>query len=178
MTEEWKPPAGWRTIIGIDPGTRRCGWGIISIEGRELRYHASGVWKLNPRLARSVRLGLLHDHVTGLLAAQLGLRGDLDHIEVAIEQAFVHQEKSKRSGLAVAEARGAVIAPLAACGMPVHEYANNTVKAAVTARGRANKEQVRKMVAVLLKLDAEQLAEDEADALAVVICHALTGRKM
>ena len=149
-------------IIGIDPGLRRCGWGIIESEGSRLRYVACGT--LTPRVEMSLaeRLAALH----------AGLRGLIDlhrpH-EAAVEETFVNA--GARSALQLGQARGIALMTPAAMGLPVGEYAANLVKKSVVGTGHAEKAQVQLMVKTLLPT-ADFKDADAADALAIAICHA------
>lgn len=148
-------------VLGIDPGSRKMGWGVIASVGPELRHVASGTVVLDPRLPLAERLGLLLGEVTRLL--------DVHQVSMlAIEAAFV--QDNPRTALVLGQARGIPIALAAARGLPVHEYPPALVKRHVVGSGRADKTQVRQMIRVLLRLP-ELPAEDEADALAVALAH-------
>ena len=149
-------------IIGIDPGLRRCGWGVIESEGNRLRYVASGT--ITPVVTESLaeRLAALH---TGLRALIELHRPD----EAAVEETFV--SAGPRSALQLGQARGVVLMTPAAMGLPVGEYAANLVKKSVVGTGHAEKGQVQLMVKTLLPA-ADFKGADAADALAIAICHA------
>jgi crossover junction endodeoxyribonuclease RuvC len=150
-----------RRILGIDPGLRITGFGLVEARGPKLLYVASGC----------IRTG------TGALPARLGIIArDLAHLiaetlptEVAVEKVFVNVNPN--STLLLGQARGAAIAAAVLAGLPVSEYTAGQVKQAVTGGGRAQKAQVQMMVARLLALPGEP-QEDAADALAAAICHA------
>ena len=153
-------------IIGIDPGSAATGWGVIDRAGARLSYVASGVIRARRGATKSARLARIFEELSARIA---------DHrpSEAAVEETFVNA--SPRDALVLGEARGiAVLAP-AQAGLPVAEYAANSVKKSVVGKGHAEKQQVAAMVRVLLPRcdeNGQGLASDEADALAVAICHA------
>jgi crossover junction endodeoxyribonuclease RuvC len=149
-------------IIGIDPGLRRCGWGIVESEGNRLRYIACGT--LTPRMDRSLaeRLAELHSGLRGLIELH---RPD----EAAVEETFVNA--GARSALQLGQARGVALMTPASMGLLVGEYAANLVKKSVVGTGHAEKAQVQLMVKTLLP-NADFKGADAADALAIAICHA------
>lgn len=149
-------------IIGIDPGLRRCGWGIIESEGSRLRYVACGT--LTP-----VVTGRLADRLAELHS---GLRALIDlhrPDEAAVEETFVNA--GARSALQLGQARGVALMTPASMGLAVSEYAANLVKKSVVGAGHAEKAQVQLMVKTLLPT-ADFKGADAADALAIAICHA------
>jgi len=149
-------------LLGLDPGLRRTGWGVIAMDGNRLRHIASGTVATDPAAAIAERLRVLHE---GLVAAIECHRPD----EAAIEETFVNRNPA--SALKLGLARGVVLLAPARAGLPVAEYAPNRVKKALVGVGHAQKQQVAAMVAVLLP-DARPAGPDAADALAVAICHA------
>jgi crossover junction endodeoxyribonuclease RuvC len=149
-------------ILGIDPGLRKCGWGIIEILGSRLSFIACGTVAPSDKLPLSERLNLLN---VGLIKVVADWTPD----EAAIEETFVN--KDARATLKLGAARGvAMIAP-AQAGISVAEYAPNQVKKTVVGSGHAEKQQIRMMIGVLLP-KADPQTEDAADALAIAICHA------
>jgi crossover junction endodeoxyribonuclease RuvC len=149
-------------IIGIDPGLRRTGWGIVTIEGSRLSYIACGAVEPSPKADLADRLAAIHE----------GLRQVIhDHApdEAAVEETFLN--KDPRSTLKLGAARGVAMLVPAQAGLKVAEYAPNQVKKSVVGAGHAEKEQIRMMVKVLLP-KAEFRTDDMADALAIAICHA------
>ncbi|KFC67738.1 Crossover junction endodeoxyribonuclease RuvC [Devosia sp. LC5] len=149
-------------IIGIDPGLRRCGWGVIETQGNRLSFVAAGT--LTPPTD-----GALADRLAVLFA---GLGEVLDKFapdEAAVEETFVNQ--SARSALILGQARGIALVTPAARGVPVAEYAANLVKKSVVGTGHAEKGQVELMVRTLMPA-AQFKGADAADALAIAICHA------
>lgn len=149
-------------IIGIDPGLRRCGWGIIESEGSRLRYIACGT--IAPKVSGSLaeRLAELHAGLRQLIELH---RPD----EAAVEETFVNA--GPRSALQLGQARGVVLMTPASMGLPVGEYAANLVKKSVVGTGHAEKTQVQTMIKILLPA-ADFIGADAADALAIAICHA------
>ncbi len=148
-------------ILGIDPGSRLSGFGVIEFRHNRFRYIASGTIRLSDD-SLAARLEVLFSNLQQLI-------GDHEPAAVAVEQVFVG--KSAASALKLGHARGiALLAPQLA-QVPVYEYAARAVKQAVTGTGAANKEQVQSMVVRLLGLNAKP-ASDAADALAVALCHA------
>ncbi len=150
-------------IFGIDPGSRKTGWAMVSQAGRRLSRVESGTIKLNERAPLSLRLGQL----------QIKLDEFFDRFSpaaVAVEDIFT--ARNARSALMLGQARGVALAGAGRRELPVFAYSPATVKRAVCGHGRADKGQVQRMVQVLLSL-GEQAGEDESDALAVAICHAL-----
>lgn len=149
-------------ILGIDPGSRTTGFGIIESAGQNNRHVAHGCLavaegELPQRLIRILR-GL--EEVIAEFAPQ----------EVAIEETFVNRANAQ-SALVLGQARGAAICAVAAAGLPLAEYAAAQVKVAIAGHGRAEKQQVQHMVKVLLNLQ-QRLRADASDALAVALTHA------
>jgi len=149
-------------LLGIDPGLRFTGWGIIESDGTRLRHVADGVIATDNTLPVSIRLKTLHDALAGLLG--------LHHpMEAAVEETYVNRNGS--ATLKLGYARGVALLAPALAGIPVAEYAAKTVKIAVVGTGGADKVQVAMMVHRLLPGALIRRA-DAADALAVAICHA------
>ncbi|MCK4283394.1 MAG: crossover junction endodeoxyribonuclease RuvC [Candidatus Brocadiae bacterium] len=148
-------------VLGIDPGTRVCGYGVIECSGGEPHMLDYGV--LQSRDASvSARLKTIYD---GLVEVIERLGPDV----AAVETAFFG--KNVRSALRIGEGRGVALLAAASRGLTVAEYSPAEVKKAVVGTGRAGKWQVQQMVRVLLHIAAEELPEDAADALAIAICH-------
>ncbi|MFV0371711.1 MAG: crossover junction endodeoxyribonuclease RuvC [Azonexus sp.] len=149
-------------ILGIDPGLRTTGFGVIERQGRSLRYVASGCVKSNAEDALPARIATLFAGISEVVATY---RPTL----AAVEIVFVNV--NPQSTLLLGQARGAAISALVHGGLPVAEYTALQVKQAVVGHGKADKEQVQAMVARLLDLPGAPGA-DAADALACAICHA------
>jgi crossover junction endodeoxyribonuclease RuvC len=146
-------------VLGIDPGSRRCGFGVVAREGRRLRVLTSGV--LTPgALPMPERLGRI---LAGLDALIARARPD----EVSVEAVF--SGASARSALVLGQARGVALAVAARAGLPVFEYTPAEVKLSFTGNGRADKEQMMRSARLLLGALPE--LSDEADALALAVCH-------
>lgn len=151
-------------ILGIDPGSRKTGYGLISQVSGRSEYVASGVIRIRETLTLADRLKTIFDSVCQIVTQyQPG--------EVAVEQIFM--AKSAGSALKLGQARGAIIVAATSFGLPVSEYEARKVKQAVTGTGAADKTQVQHMVRRLLTLP-QNPQEDAADALAVALCHAVT----
>ena len=149
-------------ILGIDPGLRRTGWGLIAAEGNRLIYLACGSVATNEKLSLAERLVTIHD---GLVRIVEQYAPD----EAAVEATFVN--KDANATLKLGQARGIAMLIPARAGLPVAEYAPNLVKKTIVGAGHAEKAQIRLMVGVLLP-KADPQSEDAADALAIAVTHA------
>jgi crossover junction endodeoxyribonuclease RuvC len=149
-------------ILGIDPGSRVAGYGVIQATGNKLQYVASGCIRVDTSKDLAYRLKQILESVTKLIDAY-------GPEEFAIEQVFMG--KNVDSALKLGQARGVAIVAAAMKDIPVFEYAARSVKQAVTGKGSADKAQMQKMVQTLLKLPGCP-QEDAADALGIAICHA------
>lgn len=149
-------------IIGIDPGLRRCGWGIIEASGNRLGYVACGTLTPSVSAALPVRLAELFEGIGRLVR-------EYAPDEAAVEETFVNQ--GARSALLLGQARGVALMTPASLGVPVAEYAANLIKKSVVGAGHADKVQVQAMIKILLP-QANAPSADAADALAIAICHA------
>jgi crossover junction endodeoxyribonuclease RuvC len=153
-------------ILGIDPGLRVTGFGVIEKHGNQLIYVASGCIKSNARQLLPERIGTLFTGIREVIQTY-------QPNQAAIEKVFVNV--NPQSTLLLGQARGAAISALVQNGLPVAEYTALQVKQAVVGQGKAAKEQVQAMVIRLLNL-AGAPAADAADALACAICHAHGGQ--
>jgi crossover junction endodeoxyribonuclease RuvC len=149
-------------IIGLDPGLRHTGWGVVDVEGNRLRYIADGAVDSDEALDLASRLVQLHDGLVAVI-------GEFAPDEAAVEETFVN--KNPTSTLKLGLARGVVLLVPARAGLPVAEYGANHVKKSIVGAGHADKTQVQMMVRTLLP-GAAFRTPDAADALAVAICHA------
>ncbi len=149
-------------ILGIDPGIRCTGYGLISVDSREPTLVDFGTIKPPPATPIGRRLSVIYDDI-----AQLIETGEPD--ELAIEEAFYGV--NVKSALILGQARGVVILCAAHHRLPVGEYAPRKVKLATTGNGAAAKEQVQMMVQRILNMDRPPAPLDASDALAVAICH-------
>ena len=149
-------------ILGIDPGLRRTGWGVIEVEGSRLVYLGCGSVEPSDDLPLSSRLLAIHEGLAAVL-------GDFRPAEAAVEQTFVN--KDGVATLKLGQARGVAMLAPAMFGISVAEYAPNQVKKTVVGAGHADKNQIMVMLKVLLP-KAEPKSADAADALAIAITHA------
>jgi crossover junction endodeoxyribonuclease RuvC len=149
-------------IIGIDPGLRRTGWGVVECLGSRLSFVAAGSVRTDAAAPLAERLCAIHDGLAEVLARFLPS-------EAAVEATFVSRDAA--ATLKLGQARGVAMLAPARLGIPVAEYAPNAVKKTVVGAGHAEKVQIRMMVSVLLPR-ANFDGDDAADALAVAICHA------
>ncbi len=149
-------------ILGIDPGLRRTGWGVVDVEGNALRFVAAGTVRSDEAAALADRLCQIHD---GLVAVLDQHRPD----EAAVEATFVNKDAA--ATLKLGQARGIAMLVPARAGLAVAEYAPNAVKKTVIGVGHGDKKQIQLMVKVLLPKASADTA-DAADALAIAICHA------
>ena len=149
-------------ILGIDPGLRNMGWGIIESQGSNLSFIACGVVKSDAALSLADRLRQLHEGLSAIIHAHMP-------VEAAVEETFVNRDP--QSALKLGQARGIARMTPSLAGLPVAEYSANLVKKTVVGSGHAEKAQIAMMIRVLLpKSDAK--TPDAADALAIAICHA------
>ncbi|HEY7598590.1 MAG TPA: crossover junction endodeoxyribonuclease RuvC [Candidatus Limnocylindrales bacterium] len=153
-------------VLGIDPGTAATGYGIVERSGSRLRALEYGCVETEPAQALAVRLMAIHRAVGALIEAH---RPSM----VGVERLFFN--RNVQTAFAVGQARGVVLLAAAEAGVPVFEYGPHEVKMAVTGYGRADKQQVQRMVQVVLGMDALPRPDDAADALAVAICLAHAG---
>lgn len=149
-------------IIGIDPGLRNTGWGVVESQGSSLRFVAAGTVKSNGKTSLAERLCQLHDGLVEVLTSH-------GPDEAAVENTFVNKDAS--ATLKLGQARGIAMLVPARAGLLVSEYAPNAVKKAVIGVGHGDKTQIKLMVGMLLP-KATYDSDDAADALAIAICHA------
>ncbi len=151
-------------VLGIDPGTAACGYGIVHESGGRIKAIDHGWWQTSAQERPELRLKTIFDGVQALIAEHAPAA-------VAVEESFVGADA--RTALSVGQARGAVLVAAASAGVECTEYSPARVKQAVCGYGRAEKAQVQRMVRAILALDAIPTPNHAADALAVAICHAL-----
>jgi crossover junction endodeoxyribonuclease RuvC len=149
-------------LLGLDPGLRHTGWGVIEVRGNRLSHIADGAVHSDGAKAMAERLVQLHE---GLARVIERYRPDA----AAVEETFVN--KNPNSTLKLGQARGVALLVPALAGLPVAEYSTNLVKKSVVGAGHAEKQQIQRMVKLLLPGCLIESA-DAADALAVAICHA------
>ncbi|MBM10400.1 MAG: crossover junction endodeoxyribonuclease RuvC [Magnetovibrio sp.] len=149
-------------LIGLDPGLRQTGWGIVAIKNNHLTHIANGTVSSNSKLSLAERLRQLHDGLAEVIF-------EYHPQEAAVEETFVNVNPT--TTLKLGQARGVALLAPAEAGIPVHEYTPNQVKKAVVGTGHAAKKQIAMMVKTLLP-GCKIKNADIADALAVAICHA------
>lgn len=149
-------------IIGIDPGLRTTGWGIIEVLGSRLGYVGCGLVRTNEKAALAERLCELHEGLAAVIAGHAP-------VEAAVEETFVNRDP--QSALKLGQARGIALLAPALAGLSVAEYAANLIKKTVVGSGHAEKAQIAMMVKFLLP-NSDAKSADAADALAVAITHA------
>lgn len=154
-------------ILGIDPGSRKCGYGLVSANGSRLEYIACGVIRVE-KLEFPDRLQSIFRTLTEIIEEY--------HPQVAaIEEVFMG--KSASSALKLGQARGAAMVACSNQALPVHEYSTSKIKLALTGTGRAEKAQMQHMICMILQLNKAP-SEDAADALSVAVCHAHTTQSL
>lgn len=149
-------------ILGIDPGSRITGYGIIKSIKQQQQYLTSGCIKITGN-DWAYRLKQIYDDLLEIIT-------QYKPQQISIEKIFVHKNAS--SALKLGQARGAAIVAAATIGIPIHEYSARQIKQAVVGLGNADKKQVQSMVQTILSLDKKP-QEDAADALAIAMCHGL-----
>ncbi len=151
--------------MGIDPGSLKTGWGVVSVRGQAVKGVAWGVIRLKSGAPLVERLKIIYDELSVVIQ-------EYQPAEVAVEGIFQSgNTKNFASTLKLGHARGAALLAVAGKEIPLSEYAPAAVKKALTGRGRADKNQVKEMIRAVLGI-AESPPEDAADALAVATCHA------
>ena len=150
-------------VLGSDPGTAACGYGIVHESDGRLRAVCHGQWRTPATQPLALRLKTIYEGVAGLV-------GEHAPDAVALEESYVGADA--RIALSVGQARGAVLVAGALAGVACAEYAPARVKQAVCGYGRADKGQVQRMVRMILGVE-DKLSEHASDALAVAVCHAL-----
>ena len=157
-----RPDTSKVRILGIDPGSRITGFGIIDVEGQKNTHVHSGCIKTSATEDFSIRLKEIFDEIYGLVK-------HYQPEEVAIEKVFMN--KNADSALKLGQARGAAMVAAMQNEVEVFEYSPNSIKQAIVGRGHADKTQVQHMIKMLLLL-SKTPQEDQADALAIAVCHA------
>ncbi len=149
-------------VLGIDPGTALCGYGLVRADGDEMSLVAYGAVSTPSKMPLAERLLQIHQELRELISTH--------HPEsAAVEKLFF--SKNTRTALAVGHARGVVLLSAAEAGLAVYEYTPNEVKQAIVGYGGADKNQMQQMVRMLLHLDFVPEPDDAADAVAIAICH-------
>lgn len=154
--------SGTIRILGLDPGLRRTGWGVIDVTGNRLAFVACGTVTSDDKAALALRLAQIYRGISDVLAAWTP-------DEAAVEQTFVNKDAT--ATLKLGQARGIAMVVPALAGLPVAEYEPNKVKKSVVGAGHADKNQIQMMIGILLP-KADPKTMDAADALAIAITHA------
>ena len=149
-------------ILGIDPGLRNIGYGLINSEDNYIKIITSGNFTINSKLSFPERLKSIYDNIQDLL-------NDYNPDVMAIENVFVN--KNANVSLKLGHARGVIILAVINRGIPITEYTPREIKQSIVGIGRASKTQIQAMILQILNLKNRKLQEDEADGLAVAICH-------
>ena len=149
-------------LLGIDPGLRNMGWGIIKAQGNTLNYVGDGVVATDAKLDTPKRLVQLYDGLKNIIE-------EYEPEEAAVEETFVNV--NPMSSLKLGQARGIALFVPSKFGLPVKEYSPNLIKKSVVGSGHASKEQIQMMINIILP-GCKFYSADSADALAVAICHA------
>ena len=152
-----------KNFLGIDPGIARMGWGVVSLEGSRMRAGDYGTLTTGARQP-------LEDRLAELFKAIQAILGRVKPQAVAMEELFF--SRNAKTAIAVGQARGVALLACGLAGLSVYEYRPMEIKQAVAGYGAADKEQVQKMVKLLLGLKETPKPDDTADALAVAITHA------
>ena len=155
-------------ILGLDPGLRHTGWGLIDKQGPKLTFVAAGVINPDDKLPLANRLMELHNALKQVVQ-------DWSPDTAAVEETFVNKNPS--STLKLGQARGVVLMTPALLGISVGEYTPNQIKKTITGVGHAEKNQVDMMVRTLLKTVPQGIPPDASDALAIAITHAFMGTR-
>lgn len=150
-------------ILGIDPGLQKTGWGIIEAEDNRLRFITCGLIKTDSDLTLPERLAQIDIAMQEILSVH-------QPDEAAIEETFMNTNAS--SSLKLQCARGVAMVVPARQGLAVHEYPANLIKKSIVGNGHATKDQIEMMVRTLIPVAGRSLGADEADAIAIAICHA------
>jgi len=154
-------------IMGIDPGTATTGYGVIEADSQDCRLITFGTVRTTPSHTRAERLRIIHEQLSGLIQTH-------GPHAVVVEQLFFSRNVS--TAMAVGEARGIVLLAAAQRGLPVHEYTPSAVKQSLSGWGRADKNEMKQMVAMALDLPKPPSPDDAADALAIALCHLYQAR--
>jgi crossover junction endodeoxyribonuclease RuvC len=150
------------TLIGIDPGLSGTGWGVVGFDGSRLRHVGHGVLRTDPGRPLPERLASIYEGITKVL-------DEYAPDEAGVEELYF--AKNVASAIPVAHARGVIVLALGQRGIPVGFYQPQQVKQAVVGRGKADKDQVQRLVAILLGMTEVPSPSHAADALAVAVCH-------
>lgn len=148
-------------VIGIDPGSRVCGFGVLEARNGSIAYIASGSIAPKSTLELSERLKVIYDGLVNVIS---------EHRPEAISIEDIFFAKNARSAIKLGQARGVALLAASSSGIKIHEYSPTKVKLALTGRGRANKTEMQKMLCTLLGV-SEFDSPDASDAVAIALCH-------
>lgn len=148
-------------VIGIDPGSRCCGYGVLEVRGVDIKHLASGSIAPESSLPLYQRLKTIYESLLNVI-------GEHSPDVMSVEDIFF--AKNAKSAIKLGEARGVVLLAASTSGIPICEYPSTKVKLALTGRGRANKSEVQKMLSKILGI-SEFETEDASDAVAIALCH-------
>ncbi len=157
-------------ILGIDPGLNTTGYGVIDVEGRQVRLVEAGVVRGKTKGSLASRLQEIHDGVADVLRS-------LEPAAVALEKLYTHYDRPT-TAILMGHARGVIVLAAAQAGVPVHDYAATQVKKTLTGNGRAPKTQMQDAIRRELRLSKTPEPPDVADALAIALCHAWTRERV
>lgn len=149
------------TVLGIDPGSIKCGYGVVALQGKEAQHVASGTISASPKKPLHERLKQIYEELVHIIHTY-------EPDDIIVEKIFF--AKGTKAALSLGHARGVVLLAAAAENIELHEFSALQVKKAIVGYGRAEKEQVKSMVKVLLNIN-EALSSDTADALALALCY-------
>ena len=149
-------------ILGVDPGSRFCGYGLLQVENRRIVAAGSDTIRIPQRWPLERKLVRLREEIAAVVA---------QHKPVAASVETIYFGKNIRTAFTQGHVRGVILLALAEAGVPVFEYSPSEVKKAVVGNGHASKQQVRYMVQQVLNLTNPPETEDAADALAIALCH-------
>lgn len=149
-------------VLGIDPGTRCVGYGLVRADGNRYTAEAYGTIKIDPKLDFAAKLLQIYQKTAERVA-------ELKPDSAAVEETYVTQ--NAKTTLRLGHARGVILLVLAEQELSIGEYAPRSIKQAVSGKGNATKEQVKLMIGRILGMECETIEEDASDALAIALCH-------
>lgn len=148
-------------VIGIDPGSRMCGYGVLETRNGQIIHIANGCIAPSPALPLFKRLRIIYDGISGVID---------EHRPGAMSVEEIFFAKNAKSAIKLGEARGVALLAASVSGITIHEYPPTRIKMALTGRGRATKNEVQKMLSMLLGIK-EFESQDASDAVAIAFCH-------
>lgn len=154
-------------ILGVDPGTIFCGYGVVDYDGSRLKYLHSGVINLNSQIPISSKLEIIYNTLSKVIK-------DYNPSDFSIETSFYG--KNVQSAMKIGYARGVSLLAAAHNNLIIGEYSPREIKKSITGKGAASKEQVSYMIKTLLNIDVSKMKFDETDGLAAAVCHAFNSK--